>query len=91
MTDMLGICDDLTAEHAALDRVVVALADEAWDRSTPAAGWSIRDSISHLWFFDQRARMALESAAENTVGTGRRTLFVDGCSIRNRPGDDAGR
>ena len=26
---------------------------------TPAPGWAIRDQISHLWFFDQRAVMAL--------------------------------
>ena len=30
-----------------------------WDRATPAQGWSVRDQISHLWFFDQRALMAM--------------------------------
>jgi uncharacterized protein (TIGR03084 family) len=56
---MQGICDDLTAEHAALDDVVAALPASEWARPTPAAGWSIGDSISHLWFFDLRAAMAL--------------------------------
>jgi uncharacterized protein (TIGR03084 family) len=59
---MRQICDDLTAEHEALDGIVGGLAAVDWDRATPAADWSIRDSLSHLWFFDQRARMALSPA-----------------------------
>jgi len=50
------ICDDLTAEHDDLDRIVEG-AD--LDVSTPAPGWTVRDQITHLWFFDQRALMAL--------------------------------
>src|SRR6478609_10123249 len=53
------ICDDLAAEHADLDRIVAALDDGGWDTPTPAAGWMVRDQISHLWFFDQRAALAL--------------------------------
>lgn len=53
------ICDDLHAEHLALDEVVAGLDEAQWSMATPAAGWSIRDQISHLWFFDQRAAMAL--------------------------------
>ena len=56
---MESICADLVAEHAALDAIVASLDDASFDRSTPAAGWSVRDQISHLWFFDQRARLAL--------------------------------
>jgi uncharacterized protein (TIGR03084 family) len=56
---MEAICDDLAAEHADLDRIVAALPDAAWDTSTPSPGWAVRDQISHLWFFDQRAVMAL--------------------------------
>jgi len=56
---MQTICDDLLAEHDALDRVVASLTEEQWSRATPAAGWAVRDQISHLWFFDQRALMAL--------------------------------
>lgn len=55
---MQAICDDLAAEHDALDAVVAELPDDAWDRPTPAPGWSVRDQISHLWFFDQRAVLA---------------------------------
>lgn len=50
------LCDELTAEHDALDRVV---ADADLAVPTPAPGWTVGDQISHLWFFDQRALMAL--------------------------------
>jgi uncharacterized protein (TIGR03084 family) len=53
------ICDDLEAEHEALDVLVRDLPEEAWDRPTPAEGWMVRDQISHLWFFDGTARLAV--------------------------------
>ena len=56
------ICDDLIAEHADLDALVAPLDDTAWDRPTAADGWTIRDQISHLWFFDQKALLALTDA-----------------------------
>lgn len=56
---MRSICDDLAAEHGDLDDMVADLADAQWLVETPSAGWAIRDQISHLWFFDQRAVMAL--------------------------------
>jgi uncharacterized protein (TIGR03084 family) len=54
-----AICSDLEAEHADLDTVVAQLSEEQWSAATPAAGWSVRDQVSHLWFFDVRALMAL--------------------------------
>jgi uncharacterized protein (TIGR03084 family) len=51
-----AICDDLAAEHDDLDRIVAA-ADLSV--ATPAAGWTVADQLSHLWFFDQRALLAL--------------------------------
>jgi uncharacterized protein (TIGR03084 family) len=56
---MRSICDDLAAEHADLDGIVGSLSDAAWVIETPSPGWAIRDQISHLWFFDQRALLAL--------------------------------
>jgi len=53
------ICNDLHDEHLALDAIVAELSEDGWSTPTPAAGWSVRDQISHLWFFDQRAAMAL--------------------------------
>lgn len=56
---MDAICDDLAGEHDALDAMVANLTEEQWSLPTPAASWAIRDQISHLWFFDQRAALAL--------------------------------
>ena len=53
---MDALCDELTAEHDDLDRIVEG-AD--LDTPTPAPGWTIRDQVTHLWFFDQLALMAL--------------------------------
>jgi uncharacterized protein (TIGR03084 family) len=50
------LCDELTAEHEDLDRIVAGADLEI---ATPAPGWTIRDQITHLWFFDQRALLAL--------------------------------
>jgi uncharacterized protein (TIGR03084 family) len=49
---------DLEAEHADLDALVSALPAAEWDRVTPAEGWSVRDTISHLAFFDEQGRLA---------------------------------
>lgn len=57
---MRSICDDLDAEHNDLDGLVGGLSDAQWLMETPSPGWAIRDQISHLWFFDQRALMALD-------------------------------
>lgn len=59
MLGMEAICDDTAAEHEVLDQLVAPLSDADWNLPTPADGWSIRDQISHLWFFDQRALQAL--------------------------------
>ncbi len=56
---MRSICDDLAAEHRDLDALIEALRPAEWSIETPSPGWTIRDQISHLWFFDQRAVLAL--------------------------------
>jgi uncharacterized protein (TIGR03084 family) len=53
------MCADLAAEHLDLDEIVAALTDAEWSMPTPSPGWAVRDQISHLWFFDQRATLAL--------------------------------
>jgi uncharacterized protein (TIGR03084 family) len=52
------ICDDLEAETDSLLAVLSGLSESDWDRSTPAAGWSIRDQISHLTYFDMAGTLA---------------------------------
>ena len=55
---MSEVCADLRAEHADLDALVAPLHPRAWDTPTPAEGWTIRDQISHLTYFDERALLA---------------------------------
>lgn len=61
--DLSALLDEVTAESDALDARVADLADEEWATPTPAEGWDIRDSIGHLAFFDDMARLALTDEA----------------------------
>jgi uncharacterized protein (TIGR03084 family) len=55
---MDSICDDLTDETEDLIRILKTLDANQWDKPTPADGWSIRDQISHLTFFDHTGTLA---------------------------------
>jgi uncharacterized protein (TIGR03084 family) len=57
--DLAGLVEDLLDERAALDQRVADLTEEQWRTPTPAVGWDVRDSISHLLFFDTEALQAL--------------------------------
>ena len=82
---MRAICDDLHLEHLALDALVAPLSEEQWSLATPAEGWSIRDQISHLWFFDQRAAMALRDPDEFAADM-QRLLASGGTQASVEPG-----
>lgn len=82
---MQSICDDLDGEHQALDEFVATLDEAGWSLPTPAAGWSIRDQISHLWFFDQRAAMALRDPDEFAADT-ERLIAAGGTAASVVPG-----
>jgi len=58
-----AICDDLEAEHEALDALVADLEASRWDTPTPAEGWAVRDQIAHLASYDVAARLAVSDAA----------------------------
>jgi uncharacterized protein (TIGR03084 family) len=58
MPSMTEICADLRAEHDALDAIVAGLDDGTWNTPTPAEGWTVRDQISHLSYFDDCATVA---------------------------------
>ena len=55
---MQSLCDDLAAEHAALDARVARLDEAGWSTPTPAEGWLVRDQIAHLACSDESARLA---------------------------------
>ena len=62
-----ALLDDLAAETAALDAVLVPLRPEEWARQTPAAGWNIADQVSHLAYFDETALLAAVRVVSSTT------------------------
>ena len=50
---------DLAAEHDGLAALVADIDEDGWRTTTPADGWDVADSVSHLWFFDIRAALAI--------------------------------
>ena len=55
---------DLRAESDLVIERLTALAEDHWALPTPAQGWSIRDQVSHLAFFDDSTILALSDARE---------------------------
>ena len=54
-----SVTTDLVAEQETLDTVVAHLADADWDLPTPSPGWTVRDQIGHLAYFDMAAALAI--------------------------------
>jgi uncharacterized protein (TIGR03084 family) len=75
-TALASVLRDLEAEHQALDALVADLDEPSWDLPTPAAGWAVRDQVSHLAFFDDTAAMAMteperfSTMAEKVIAAG---------------------
>ncbi len=57
---MQHLCNDLEAEQRSLDDIVGQLDDREWEAPTPAEGWAVRDQISHLAYYDERGRQAID-------------------------------
>ena len=55
MDDVLADLDQIERK---LDAILEPLDDEAWQRPTPAEGWSIGDTVSHLAWFEEQAELA---------------------------------
>lgn len=69
------ICDDLAAEHAALDAIVAPLSEGQWAADTVAEGWDVADTIVHLIQADRAAWLAVTDPdgfqqAKATIATG---------------------
>lgn len=63
MTDLASITADLRAEQDSLDAVVADLPPAQWDTPTPSPGWTVRDQIGHLTYFDGTATLAITDEA----------------------------
>jgi uncharacterized protein (TIGR03084 family) len=60
---MKEICTDLANECEELDAVVAPLDDAGWNVMTPAEGWTVKDQIRHLVYYDERALLAVTEPA----------------------------
>jgi uncharacterized protein (TIGR03084 family) len=60
------LCADLLAERAELFNLLSAVGDR-WRAPTPAVGWSIRDQVTHLAWFDEAATLAIAQPQEFTA------------------------
>jgi len=60
---MRELIEDLEAEQSDLDQILTGVEDGDWDLPTPAVPWTIRDTVSHLAFFDERQTQAIQDPA----------------------------
>ena len=59
MADIAALGRDALAEHDDLRAILDGIPEEDWERPTPAAGWTVRDQLSHLGYFDRAARLSM--------------------------------
>jgi uncharacterized protein (TIGR03084 family) len=59
MADVAALGRDALAEHDDLRAMLTGIPEEDWERPTPAAGWTVRDQLSHLVYFDGAARQSM--------------------------------
>ncbi|WP_110207809.1 TIGR03084 family metal-binding protein [Nocardioides daejeonensis] len=76
------LLDDLAAETASVVDLLAALPEADWELPTPAEGWSIRDQVSHLAFFDEQAVLAV--AAPSRFRDGAQALMAGGMDFPDR-------
>jgi uncharacterized protein (TIGR03084 family) len=92
--DMPGLVGDLHAETEALETLLVALDEPQWESATPADGWSIKDQVSHLAYFDEMATLSAADPDAFRAAATAELDDVDGFTARiasehrDRPGAD---
>jgi len=59
VADIAALTADALAEHDDLRGILAGIPPAGWERPTPAAGWTVRDQISHLAYFDGAARLSI--------------------------------
>ncbi|HEX3788852.1 MAG TPA: TIGR03084 family metal-binding protein [Pseudonocardiaceae bacterium] len=85
--DLKALLADLLAETRVLTDLIADLDEAGWDAPTPAAGWAVRDQVSHLAYFDETATLAAtdpdrfraEAAELMKVGPGFPDEVADQC------------
>ena len=85
---------DLTAETSELAAVLSRLRPPDWGRDTPAEGWTVRDQVTHLAFFDDATRLAVTDSVAfvaqraELLALGDRFPDVVAARYRHLPGRD---
>jgi uncharacterized protein (TIGR03084 family) len=59
-----ALAADLESETRELRSVLDGLREADWDAATPAEGWSVRDQVTHLAYFDDAAALSLRDPEE---------------------------
>ncbi len=67
---MREILSDLVAEQQSLDQFLQRIHERDWKRPTPAKGWTIHDTVSHLASAEALAASAIQGGAEFVAATG---------------------
>ena len=62
MTPFEQLLDDLADEQEALGSVLTRMTDAQWDLPSHAPGWLVRDQVTHLAHFDEKATLAIMDA-----------------------------
>lgn len=57
------VISDLRDEQAALGAVLDRIPPKEWDEPTHAVGWMVRDQVTHLAFFDEKAAQSIRNPA----------------------------
>ncbi|HET8944312.1 MAG TPA: TIGR03084 family metal-binding protein [Dehalococcoidia bacterium] len=81
-TKLDEIIDDLQAEQADLEKVLVGMREEDWDKPSHSPGWLARDQVSHLAYFDEAATLAMKDAA--AFGEMVRQAMQDAANMESR-------
>lgn len=67
---MREILSDLVAEQQHLDQFLQSLRDRQWAIDTPADGWTIQDTVSHLAYVERFAAEVLENGQSRIKSEG---------------------
>ncbi|HEX5369962.1 MAG TPA: TIGR03084 family metal-binding protein [Dehalococcoidia bacterium] len=76
------LVDDLEAESAVVRAAIEHVDDSAWDRPSPAEGWTLRDCVVHLAETDDSATAGV--LGEELVRNGRREGVLTPGMLRGR-------
>jgi uncharacterized protein (TIGR03084 family) len=82
---------DLAAEQDVLRALIDSLPDDAWDRDSPAEGWTLRDCVVHLAETDESATAGVQGRTLQRRGERQGVLTAGMVAARGLPPADVAR